>query len=349
VALGVLVAVVLLLCRGPIARAYCRFRLGAGSSCAAADAARYLGSIKDRRAVPKLIELLDRYGRTRARVNVAAAWALGNIGDPRAIAPLCRTVAPDRQPPKDPKFLDAAIEALGKLGGKEAEMAISQHVGHRNRSVRISVLIALAEIGSDSAKDTMIGMVEDPELDVRRNVGYLLAKLRDARAIQCLLKTAKAEKWERTDVARTLRLLPADKVWAAVLPVIEDPDAEADLRGSLLRALVDHEGQSVFDLTVKHLENPCAQMRIHATSELRQRCALAEKKDARAVPHFVLALSDSSPSVRTTAAAALGELAPESLTAVPALEKALQDSDAGTRLTAREALKKIRAAKQKGE
>jgi len=73
-------------------------------------AAHLLGDIKDRRAVPILVQLLRDED-----VKFIVPWALGEIGDKDADAPLI-----DALNDNDPSFRVYVIHALEKLGAREA-------------------------------------------------------------------------------------------------------------------------------------------------------------------------------------------------------------------------------------
>jgi len=73
-------------------------------------AVHLLGTLRDPRAVPVLIPLLDEDEQ-----GYNAAWALGEIGDARAIPPLIRALSN-----KDAVVRVAAIGALQKLNAREA-------------------------------------------------------------------------------------------------------------------------------------------------------------------------------------------------------------------------------------
>jgi HEAT repeat protein len=77
-------------------------------------AAHLLGDIKDPRAVPVLIPLLDD-----PEVNYIVPWALAEINDKRAVIPLIKALGN-----KDPSIRVLAIYALEQLQAKEALPAL---------------------------------------------------------------------------------------------------------------------------------------------------------------------------------------------------------------------------------
>jgi HEAT repeat protein len=94
-------------------------RAGAGQDQIVADryyAVHLLGALKSARAVPILIPLLGD-----PDINYNVAWALGEIGDRRAIQPLIAALK-DR----DPLMRVSAIQGLEKLKAKEALPALHE-------------------------------------------------------------------------------------------------------------------------------------------------------------------------------------------------------------------------------
>ncbi len=85
-------------------------------------AARGLGRLKEPRAFPLLINLL-RYDYTNITDHQqAAAWALGELGDSRAVGPLID--ATDRV-----SVADAALTALGRIGSPDAVQKLLDRLG----------------------------------------------------------------------------------------------------------------------------------------------------------------------------------------------------------------------------
>ena len=77
-------------------------------------AAHLLGDLKDPRAVPVLVSLLDE-----PEVNYIVPWSLGEIGDKRAVAPLIHALADS-----DPSMRVLAIYGLEQLHATDAIPAL---------------------------------------------------------------------------------------------------------------------------------------------------------------------------------------------------------------------------------
>jgi HEAT repeat protein len=78
------------------------------------DGALTLGRLRDPRAVPALVERLEKDGDKRVRM--AAAWALAEIGDPRAAVPLEKAALYD----KKQDVRDIAAKAYKQLPKEDA-------------------------------------------------------------------------------------------------------------------------------------------------------------------------------------------------------------------------------------
>jgi HEAT repeat protein len=87
-------------------------------------AAHLLGDLKDPRAVPVLVSLLDE-----PEVNYIVPWSLGEIGDKRAVAPLIRALADS-----DPSMRVLVIYGLEQLDATDAIPALRRLLEDHQRS-----------------------------------------------------------------------------------------------------------------------------------------------------------------------------------------------------------------------
>ncbi|QEQ00521.1 HEAT repeat domain-containing protein [Thermosynechococcus sp. CL-1] len=151
------------------------------------NAARALGKLGDRQAVPALIECLrceDFY------VREAAAIALGQLGDPQAIAPLQALleggVAMARLVPGRPHLVqpvEAVIESLGQLGATEAIALIEPFLAHEMPRVQFAAARALFQLtGAAEYGDRLLAALNSEDVQLRRTalldlgaMGYLPA------------------------------------------------------------------------------------------------------------------------------------------------------------------------------
>jgi hypothetical protein len=87
-------------------------------------AAHLLGDLKDPRAVPVLVSLLDE-----PEVNYIVPWSLGKIGDKRAVAPLIQALADS-----DPSMRVLAIYGLEQLHAADAIPALRRLLEDHQRT-----------------------------------------------------------------------------------------------------------------------------------------------------------------------------------------------------------------------
>jgi len=135
-------------------------------------AASALGNLGDTRAVEPLIEALeDEYWNVKA----SAASALGNLGDVRAVRPLIKALGEDEY-----AFARlAAASALSKLGEKKWLNIVKGENEDYER---------LGNSGDKRAVEPLIEALSDKDFNVRRNAASALGNLGDKRAIEPLIK-----------------------------------------------------------------------------------------------------------------------------------------------------------------
>ncbi len=175
-----------------------------------------LGRFKDKRAVPTLVAALkDR----SPRVAAAAAWALGQIGAPDALAPLLKFV-------RDPtvEVRQYVLGALGPCHSYEAEPALSDSAFRvvlralraPKPKWRIAALQSLRAYGYRDAVEEVIRMSLDPSDEVR----YV--------AVQAL-----------GQIGRAPLSLPARNAIYEALLVALDADELQSIRSKAVHALVE--------------------------------------------------------------------------------------------------------------
>lgn len=192
-------------------------------------AASFLGSAKDPRAVEPLIEALQDVRppagfaelpspegltgqaktfaerlRSLHNVRAHAAYALGLIGDPRAVPPLLKALGdPDhvlriqatgalgrlRAREAVPKMIEAledphelvrqvAATALGVLDDPSAEPALRRALADQESGVRVQAALALGRLGAQGARESLTKLAdEDPAPTVRQAARAALRRL----------------------------------------------------------------------------------------------------------------------------------------------------------------------------
>ncbi len=158
-------------------------------------AAASLGQMGAPEAVPRLIEAL----RSEPWLQYPAIHALGEIGDPRAAPALLELL-------DDEFFRAPALEALGRVAGREALPRIAAHLLDPDPTLRNAAIRAVVEIeqratASGESLDPevqaalrreelvahLIDMLADEETRNRRTAAVTLGWLRESRATRPLL------------------------------------------------------------------------------------------------------------------------------------------------------------------
>jgi len=133
-------------------------------------AASALGKIGDRRAVAPLADLLAR--DTDWEVREMAAYSLGQLGGPEAVARLIKAMSDP-----EPEVHKAAAWALGKVGGPEATARLIEAMADPDSSVRYAVAKALGQVGGPQATARLIEAMADSDSGVRCAVATALGKV----------------------------------------------------------------------------------------------------------------------------------------------------------------------------
>lgn len=127
-----------------------------------------LGRLRDRAAVPVLIEALSE-SELEERTRLEAVRLLGSLGDPRAVDALFDLLDDDRMRRR-------AVLALGRIGDLRAlEPLIEQLAEAQHTTVRDSAARALAHLGDAQAVPTLVDRAVNDRLPA---VGEALVRLR---------------------------------------------------------------------------------------------------------------------------------------------------------------------------
>jgi HEAT repeat protein len=159
------------------------------------SAAETLGFIPDPRSVDALITRLSDAAKASWRsIGATAAWALGEIGDLRAVEPLIGVLdAPHSGIQRE------AIQALAKLADPRA---VEPLIRVMVRSYDPSIPTILSNFGADRAVEPLINLLQTPPETRREQHWYsafryyavrALGKLGDKRALPILEKMHEAE------------------------------------------------------------------------------------------------------------------------------------------------------------
>lgn len=187
--------------------------LGSKDRAIVEHAAGALGGRTSKKAVEPLMEVFKRPQTPRYVV----VWALGEIGDPRAIPTLIEALGADDQEvckyatrsliklgPVAMEALLAALEsespvrrhyAVRALGEIRDPRAVVPLLGLEGRVEREVVFWALGRLGDPRGFDVVAGAVEDRDWRIRLSAIQALRDLGDERAVPILEEALRDEEW----------------------------------------------------------------------------------------------------------------------------------------------------------
>jgi HEAT repeat protein len=143
-----------------------------------------LGTSRNARAFELLIQALSERDW---RMHKAAAKALGELGDARAVEPLIKTLADKSCLIGDVR--EAAAEALGRLGDTRAVEPLMQSLSGHEIAVRKAAAAALGRLGDARAVEPLIKALKEKREDVRETAAMALGQFGDTHAVEALIET----------------------------------------------------------------------------------------------------------------------------------------------------------------
>jgi HEAT repeat protein len=181
------------------------------------QAARALGLIGDRSAVPYLIAALED---PEFRVGVEAARALGRLGDDRAVDPLATLLNSS-----DTELRETAVIALAQLGAASVKRLVAI-LSHSSFSAAQAAARALAGIGDPQAIGPLLAGLRHADSAVRAEVIEALAQTGQA-AVAPLLATLQQETPQvRQGAIRALAKIKDVRAIPGLEPLVDDSAAE---------------------------------------------------------------------------------------------------------------------------
>lgn len=144
-------------------------------------AARVLGKIGDRRAVPALMEALQAPSKY---VRHYAAWALGTLADRQAVPALMTALRNE-----DQDLRRYAAKSLGEIGDRQAALALIVALQDEDGGARQYAAEALGKIRDTRAVPALTATLRDEDSGARRYAAWALGNIGDARAVPALTAT----------------------------------------------------------------------------------------------------------------------------------------------------------------
>lgn len=135
--------------------------------------ARILGEMKERSAVPLLVEGLNREEKLKS-----ADWSQG-----KWLRPSLDQIAEDLV-----QSQIYTLWALGSIGDNSAVPGVLEQVKNRDGSVRKIAAYVLGVLGDQQAIEPLRPLLNDPKEDVRWNAALALAQLGDGEGADLLMK-----------------------------------------------------------------------------------------------------------------------------------------------------------------
>lgn len=139
---------------------------------------RLIGQTGDTRRIDMLIGLLDN---ADPAIQIAAAEALGIIGDVRAVAPLLVFLQGETDPQEDNALREASAEALGRIGDPAAFDPLVERLRDVNEWVRRAAVEALGRLGDKRAVEPLADALQDDSTMVQDAAFEALKSLSDGR------------------------------------------------------------------------------------------------------------------------------------------------------------------------
>ena len=182
-----------------------------------------MGVLRDRSSVRALVSTLaDKEWRVRE----AAAFALGQIADPRAVEPLERVLTED----KESEVRASAAFALGMLSDPRAAQALSKALEDDEAAVRSSAVTGLGLVQDEAAVDELIDLLDDSSFDVRYDAVWALGQIGEPDAADHL--RAAIVSLERIKVEASMRAAFRQAVQNAVENIESQSGAASSAGGS---------------------------------------------------------------------------------------------------------------------
>jgi HEAT repeat protein len=301
------------------------------------EAASVLGGLGKAPASRAMVKVL--LSDPDPRVRQAAAYSLGRsfvAADRALVEPALVQAA---QPSSPPELREAAIWALGEVGGPAAERRLRAAVADPDVRVRRTAIEKLGALKVQLAVPDLIRVLQDPRGDagVRVAAASALGAIGDGRAMAPLLAALKdGNVYIRAEAEKSLALLKASPASRETATLLRDPAPR--VRAEAAQKLGDARDPEVTSKLIGALnddENAVRQAAIRS---------LSRHREPRSVRQLVAALDSPSFQTRQGAVTALGLMGDAGN--APAVLKRLKDPNGGVRAETVQALGRLGKAEE---
>ena len=257
-------------------------------------AAQALGELDDPRAVEALMRALRT--DSDAGVRATAAWALGEIEDPRAVPALGDALRGDQ----DAHVREMAAWALGEIESPQGVEPLRAGLRDRSPQVRLKVVWALGEIEDVAAVPALIEALGDADVQIRRTAAWALGEIEDPSAIPALVRAlGDADSEVRSNAVWAIGEIQPDRAPAGLIDAAGD--SSTDVRKHVAWALGEIEDPAGVTALRRLIRDSDVDVRKNAV------WAMTEIHAPGAYETLVELLNDEDPEIRKAAAQALGQ------------------------------------------
>jgi len=279
---------------------------------------RHVQEAKCSEGVRRLIPLLKDLS---SNVRRDAAAALGKIRDKRTVDPLIAVLGDEKK-----WVRSAAAKSLGEIGDPKACEALVPVLNDPESAyVRRDAAIALAKLKDGRAIEPLLKALADEKLDGRDEVVVALTEFDDPQAVEAVLAAAKSENAKiREGAARALLKVDDPRVIDALLLLLKDRDREVRVSAvhvpwRLKREGHEEEVQKMIGPLSEAMKDDDYRVRLNAPHVLSDLADLLPKPtDERIVNALMLGVTGKDQSVRHNSTVSLvSVLAPPSRRPIP--------------------------------
>jgi HEAT repeat protein len=212
-------------------------------------AAKALGEIGDLKAVPSLISTVQTDKKKRVRAE--AATSLGLLRSKDAVIPLVQALDPAKETKRWVRR--SAAEALGLIGDPQALEPLMDALNDKEKVVRVAAMFGLCMLGDTKTLELLEQRAADPDEEVRqwaiRDLGFVGAS-RSVPVLSVALKDSSLS--VRVTAIESLGKIASPESLDALIAALKDP--EVNIRAAAVEALgtrgvppVEQGGQKLFD------------------------------------------------------------------------------------------------------